>query len=196
MSKNTPVAPAVKTALYTTTTGQTVELMPLPPLQIQMVQQAASREADEKFGPVPPKPTYTLTTADGAEETHEHDETTVAADPEAKKLWDEWQRLGQTHEAFTNEKVMRFFLLRGVKVDLPEGGEWEQMQKYFGLSVPEDPIERKLHYIQTELLGSLDDITGMMTSIMELSGVAPEVVEAAKETFRGAVGDTEGEPAA
>lgn len=172
---------------YTTPTGITVGLTAIPQLQVEMVRSNAVAAWQEKHGKLPDKPTYTITTADGAEETHEHDETTIAEDPEAKIAWDNWQLQHDLCDTEVNGKVMDFFLLRGIKADLPANDEWIKQQAYFGLTVPEDPVERRLHYIRTEVLSGPADIGDIMTKIMELSGTPQEVVERAKATFRNSV---------
>lgn len=172
---------------YTTPTGVTVGITAIPQLQVEMVRANAIVAWQKENGELPSKPTYTITTADGAEETHEHDETTIAEDPIAKLAWDHWLRQHELCDAEVNGKVMDFFLLRGIKADLPTGNEWIEQQAYFGLTVPDDPIERRLHYIRTEVLSGPADIGEIMTRIMELSGTPQEVVERAKATFRGSL---------
>ena len=174
---------------YTSASGYELILNPLPPLQIQLVRDAAIKEAEKLYGERLGKPTYTIGTDDGAEETHEHDEATIAQDPEAKKAWDAWQAQEAQIDAFANEKIMRFILLRGVSFEMPESDDWMEMQKYFGIDVPETGLDRRFHYIQTEVIGSVTDLTGLMSRIMEISGVDEETVAAAQATFRDTLGE-------
>lgn len=172
---------------YTTPTGITVELSAIPQLQVEMVRSKAMADWQAEHGELPSKPTYTITTADGAEETHEHDETTIAEDPAAKIAWDTWQNKHALCEAFVSEKVMDFFMLRGIKVEMPASDEWIDQQGYFGITVPDQPVARRLHYIRTEVLSGPADIGEIMTKIMSLSGTPQEVVDQAAATFRNSV---------
>lgn len=172
---------------YTTPTGITVELSAIPQLQVEMIRSKTMADWQKEHGQLPDKPTYTITTADGATEVHEHDETTIQDDPEAKLAWDTWQRMRAECEAYVNAKIMDFFMLRGIKVALPPDDGWIKQQEYFGIEVPGDPVERRLHYIRTEVLSGPTDIGDIMTQIMALSGTPQEVVEQAKATFRDSV---------
>ena len=174
---------------YQAASGYELILNPLPPLQIQLVRDAAIKEAEKTYGERLGKPTYTINTDDGASETHEHDEATIAQDPEAKQAWDAWQAQEAQIDAFANEKIMRFILLRGVSFEMPEADDWIEMQQYFGIDVPEPGLDRRFHYIQTEIIGSVTDLTGLMSKIMEISGVDEETVAAAQATFRDTVGE-------
>lgn len=173
-----------KVYTYQTATGRELILNPLPPLQIQLVRDAAVKEAERKFGERLYKPTYTLDTGDGATETHEHDEATIAQDPEAKRAWDAWQAQEAQFDAYSNDKIMRFILLRGISFEMPADDEWMEMQAYFGIDVPEAGLDRRFHYIQTEIIGSVTDLTALMSEIMKISGVDEETVAAAQATFR------------
>lgn len=164
---------------YTTAGGKVVNLTPVPPLQAQMVRGAAEKEAIKLYGEAK-KPTYTTP----QDETFEHDATSLETD-EDKAAWLEYQRIQAAIDAHISEKMLRFFLYHGVDAKPLDGDQWESEQKYFGIEVPDDPIERKIHYIQSELIFAASDIQGITTKLLELAGVRPEVVEAAAATFRG-----------
>jgi len=182
-----------KVYTFETVTGDILELNPLPPLQIQLVRDAARKEAAKLYGEPLDKPTYTLETADGATETHEHDETTIVGDEEATRAWRAWQKQTENFDAFANERIMKFILLRGISFQMPENDDWVDMQAFFGVEVPTDPLERKFHYIQTEIIGSVTDLTGLMSRIMEISGVDEEMIAAAQATFRNTL-EEQGRP--
>jgi hypothetical protein len=163
---------------YTTAGGKTLNLSPVQPLQAQMVRDAEYKAAIKKHGE-PVKPTYKTE----ADEVFEHDPTTLTTDEE-KAAWLEYKRIEAAIDAQVSEKMLRFFLYHGVDIDPDGDKKWQAEQEYFGLEVPNDPIERKVHYIQSELIFAASDIQGITTKLLEMAGVRPEVVEAAQATFR------------
>jgi len=142
------------------------------------VRDVAEKEATELFGPVK-KPTYTT----AMDEVLEHDETSLETDDD-KAAWAKYLEVQEKHTAHIGTKMMRFFLYHGVKVDPNVDDKWEAEQKFFGIEIPTDPIERRLHYVQTQLIFSQDDIQQITMRLMTLAGVRPEVVDAAVNSFR------------
>lgn len=169
---------------YTTARGIELEVIPIPPMQVEMVGQAARKAWAAENGQVPEKPKYSIALPGGGEEWHEHDEVTIEDDPEAAALWKEWQDKTQSLEDAVNEQTMNFLLLKGTKLDVSVDDDWATMQKYFGIDIPEDPIELRLHYLRTEVLSGQDDILGLLTAIMQATGVKEDLVEAARATFQ------------
>lgn len=168
--------------LYMTAGGKQVELTLIPPLQAQMVRDAAEREAIKQFGEAK-KPTYKTE----MDEVLEHDETSITDErtpDEDKAAWLKWQETQASIDNHIAQQMMRFFLYYGVAVDPDTDTTWQGRQKFFGIEIPEDPIERKIHYIQTEMIFSPDDIQGITTRLMTLAGVRQEVVDAAVNSFR------------
>jgi hypothetical protein len=163
---------------YMTAGGKEITLSLVPPLQAQMVRDAAQKAAIKELGD-PVKPTYKTE----ADEIFTHDETTLTTDEE-KAAWTEYKRVEAAVDAQVSEKMLRFFLYHGVNVDPDEDTTWRAEQEFFGLEIPTDPIGRKVHYIQTVLIFSASDIQGITTKLLEMAGVRPEVVEAATATFR------------
>ena len=73
-------------------------------------------------------------------------------------------------------------MAKGTTVDVT--GEWRELQEYFEIKLPENPIALKIHFLRTELLTTTDDINNLMASIMEASGIDRTVLEAAQNSFR------------
>lgn len=168
---------------YTNKGGLTFELKPFPPLQAPLAEQAARKRAAEQFGE-PVKPRYQV------EETGEwfdHDETTLTTD-EHRAEWDKYQATIKKTNEYVGDQMMRFFLFYGVNVNPDHDQEWETRQRHFGIEIPADPIDRKIHYIQTELVFSGSDIQEISTYLMTLAGVKEEMIEAATNSFRDSVG--------
>lgn len=163
---------------YVTSGGKEIELTLVPPLQAQMARNAAIKEATALYGEAK-CPTYTT----AMDEVLPHDETTLETD-EDKAAWKKYQKVLAKHDEHVGQATMRFFLFYGVNADPDADTSWEARQRVFKIEIPSDPIERKIHYIQTELIFSRDDIEQITTRLMTMGGVRPEMVEAAVSSFR------------
>lgn len=161
---------------FTTSRGIALEFLSIPVLLEKLHSQH----------PMPAPPTYTVETATGVKEVHTHDETTLET-AEDKAAWAEYQDNLKAAQAKLNESLMRVVLLRGLKVDIPANG-WVKEQEYMGITVPDDPTERRMHYLQTEALATREDYEAAVAGVMGASGVPEEVIRQAEDTFRGKVG--------
>lgn len=164
--------------IFQTKGGKTIELVPIPPLQAQRVREGSLRKAIELYGEAV-KPTYKTE----MDEVFEHDETTLATD-EDRAAWDTWKRTQAQHDAYVSNKMLEFFIYHGVKADPDADPAWEEMQRYFDVEIPTNPVARKIHYVQTEYIFDAEDINQLGIRLMEMAGVRPEVVEAAAASFR------------
>lgn len=170
---------------FTTSRGIVLEFLPIPALLEKL-------QAQHKL---PEPPTYEVKTATGVIEHHTHDETTLETDAD-KAAWAEYQKNLQEATARLNLGLMRLVMLRGVKVEMPEGEAWIAEQQFIGLTVPDDPLERKMYWLETEALASANDYAQMLAGVMAASGLSEEVVAQAEATFRGALGqNSNSEPA-
>ena len=114
--------------------------------------------------------------------TYEHDEQTLTTDEE-KAAWKIYQAALTRQSQVAATKVMELFMAKGTTLEM-NAGEWRELQEYFGVQVPDNPIAAKIHYLRTELLTTTDDINNLMASIMEASGIDRTVLEAAQNSFR------------
>jgi len=131
-------------------------------------------------------PTYEAKTASGDVEVHPHDETTLDTD-EDKKLWQEYIEKKEAQDNAFNEKMQQVLFLRGMDVSLPETDDWVEEQAFFGIDVPEKKIERRLHYITTEIIQSPSDLATIIGRIMALSGVDQKLIKTIDDSFRDSV---------
>ena len=90
------------------------------------------------------------------------------------------------------ERLGKLALIRGTENDIPDG--WEKEQEFFGIEAPDDPIERKLHWIETEAVESNDDLSALILAILAYQSVTEEERAAAAASFPSPVeGDTTSE---
>jgi hypothetical protein len=146
---------------FTNSAGLVIKIHGLPPLEIPRL------AADIEY---PSVPTYTVTTATGDTETHQHDETSLTS-PEAE----------------LTTRILKCVLIEAVEVEITDLEGWSKRQKLMGMPVSEDPEERMLHYKETQVIRSPEDISEVMRIAMELTGVSEEAIKAAKTSFQGGV---------
>lgn len=172
------------TKYFTTSQGVKIEITQVPPLLIDVVRLQAMEEKE-----VPPIPTYEVELADGTKLPYEHDKDSIV-DPTTpdsdRKLWAAYQAAKEAQQKHTSLKMMDLFMLKGTVIDeeVINNGAWLDLQRYFRIKIPDDPYDRKIHYLRTELLTTVDDIYGMMSDIVELSGIDKNILQAAKNSFR------------
>lgn len=171
---------------FTTAAGEAIEVFPVSLQQLEMVRAVAAEEANREFGGAPQAPTYTVEVMGGEKEIHPHDETTLETE-EDRLAFAEYQAKLRTYNAVISKRVMNFVLLAGTKIQPPDDDAWIEMQQYFGIDVPEGKLDRRAHYIQTEVIKTLNDIQGLSTAIMEVSGIDTKLVEASAATFSDSV---------
>lgn len=141
---------------------------------------------------LPEPPTYEVKTAMGAVERHAHDETTLDTDAD-RTAWAEYQKQTAAAQAAHNLALTRLVLLRGIAVDIPADDAWAKEQQWLGITVPVEPIERKLHYIETEVISGIADIEAIMVGVMRASGVPEDLLAQMEASFRRSLGKRNGD---
>jgi alkanesulfonate monooxygenase SsuD/methylene tetrahydromethanopterin reductase-like flavin-dependent oxidoreductase (luciferase family) len=171
-----------------TVDGLEVALRPVSQTQIQRINATVETQWRKRGEPIDP-PTYTITTATGETETHAHDADSVATGTdEERAAWEAYQTARAEMEAEQRLRTTKFLLLNGIVGHEPTE-EWAEEQAYWGLEVPEDPRERRLAYLQAEVLKTPQDTIDAMGEIMRLSmaGAPQEVRDSVEAYFRRAV---------
>lgn len=155
---------------YTTEQGVTIWIVPIPMLLERIRDQNAP----------PPRPTYDVEFAGG-------DMRPVAIDADSHpEEWARWQDEIRAATDRINDLIWRATLRRSIKVTLPEDDQWIRDQAELGLIVPEDPSERREHYLLTECVGGMRDVI----RIMAMAGGADideEALGAAEASFQNII---------
>ena len=160
-----------ETGMYTTRKGVAIRLRLFSPVLRDKVRQSVE---------FPEVPIYTATTAGGGKEEHPYTADMVETDDE-KAMWQEYQDKLLAANLTLFERLGRLALIRGTEVDIPDG--WEQEQAIYGIEVPIDPVERKLHWIETEAVESNEDLSALILAILAYQTVTLEERAAAAASF-------------
>jgi len=189
--------PLSDNGLPITKTSRNVELECQP---VGALLDAASENVSKQID-WPKVPTYESTFAGGDVEVFEYNEKTIAGEhvpDEDKQAWADYIVAKEKAEAEYNVKLMntltRIVATDGVRaLNAPDEGEWIKRQEWQGLAVPEDPLERSLHYFLTVAIGDIEnDMMGVYKGIILASGRSEEDVERIEQFFRSSVGDNGG----
>jgi len=66
--------------------------------------------------------------------------------------------------------------------------DWERRHEMYGMKVPDDDFEKTIHYFQTEVVGTQDDVYKIMIGIYRASGYDEEVMAQIEAGFRAEMG--------
>jgi len=158
--------------------GYEFNIKPISPILIDKVQ---------KTIPVPEPPTYIAETVGGGQEIHVHDESTLES-PEDHAAWATYKRELADYQSSVTDKLLELFILMGVDLELPEDDSWVEEHKYLGLEVPvDDRRALKVYWVSNVVLGSGEDLTGLMFEVMKGTGVDQEVLDSVQDSFRRSV---------
>lgn len=165
---------------YVTSRGYTVEFHSIPTLISKLSQQY----------PPPSAPTYKVPIPGGTE-THTHDETTLET-PDDHAAWAAYQTAMREHTQQLVQAQLRLCLLRGITVLNQDPAQtldgWAEEQSLIGFKIPNTPAERKLHWLETEVLSDGNDFIAILAGVSRASGISEEVVSGLEQTFRRALG--------
>ena len=124
--------------------------------------------------------------------TQEHIDSEFSTDEE-KETWAEYTKAYELVDAEFSTKMndsrLKLIALEGVRVvnGLPED-VWMRRHEWLGMKVPEDDLERLMHYFKTEVLGQTADMFVITKGIYKAAGFDPEVLDELEQSFRSAVG--------
>lgn len=160
--------------MYTTSKGYDIEFFGIATLMDRL---QSSRK-------IPPKPTYQVPVSGGFE-TYEHEEGKTLNTDEEKAAWADYIKARDTEIAEFNKRSLMMMLLKGIRVaNLPDGDAWISEQKALGIDVPEEPNERRFHFIYTEVIGNLADLAAIQRGVEDASGVSEERLSQTADSFR------------
>lgn len=171
------ITPKTKEKDYVTGTGVTLHLTGISQLFID------SMRASVVY---PDPPTYEAELPGGEKEIHFHDETTLETDEDHEK-WDAYKREYAKVDMEFRKKFTDAILIKGIDFEYPDDSEWIEESEFLGVKVPEEKFPRKLHYIYNEAIAGPDDLAAIVQEVMELSQLPREVLDQARNSFRGAL---------
>lgn len=191
MSKKLPKNARI---LITLDNGAVVRMRAVSPMLISKIDEAVAARWEAEGRALAEKPTYTVTTAAGVDETHEHDAVSIAEveDPEIRagleaqlaKAEEDVKAFGRTRSSL----LIDIAVLESLEVvEGPSIEKWTKLRTRMGLPIPTDEDELKLAFVKEYILTSATDMGSIITAMLEVTGVKKESVDAAKANFRDQV---------
>jgi len=171
---------------YTTAKNRQVKFIGVNPTLIDKLQNA---------GTMPEVPYREV----GVPELNDMQKEFLSADDlqtdEEKEQWAEYVQKRNSLTEKRSANVAKAILFHGVDIDDSDIDIWKQEQEeIWGLEVPNNRIDLKVDYINSEIIGNADDIANIMAGVMQKSGVPKEALEEMRATFRGTLrGDSDTE---
>jgi hypothetical protein len=175
---------------HITQNGTELELRPVSDFLITKVRAQVQAEFEKEHGAMPERPTYEIKCGGGPfgnwTETRTHTEKTILDGTEEEKaLWARYIELRRELNGLVWTRTARVYLLDGMP-DPPENG-WVEKQERRGLEIPEDPDERKMHWIETEVVVSNQELIWLVKLIQGQSNFTEAGRQLAADTFRRAM---------
>lgn len=173
---------------HITSKGITVQIVGVAPALLARVE-----EGYRLKNPQPVRPTYEAETMGGDIELLPHDETTLRTE-EDREAWTTWVQADAAWKNGLNSTMLRAIILKGVMTPPDyETGDWVELQEYLGVTIPTNPAERRIHYFETEVMTSKDDIVDILVKVIRASGLNEEEASRIEATFRADVQGTTGD---
>jgi hypothetical protein len=162
--------------VYMTSKGAKVTFVGLNPVRLEKIQNA---------GKLPPVPTRSMETAFGEEQKEELTADSLQNDEE-KKQWAEYVKERDAILNKRNENVLKYVFFDGIKIDDSTIDEWKaEQEEVWGIEVPNNRVDLKVDYINSEVIGNPEDLGNIMAGVMERTGVPAEMLDELRASFRG-----------
>lgn len=134
-----------------------------------------------------PVPTYEMKVAGGESLNYPMDEE-IAKNKGRLPEWKAYVEAKAKVEAGYSKKFLELMIWEGVNCVIPDvESDWQKSSDYFGIKIPDNPIERKLFYVYNELLGTPEDVGNLIAEIFSVSQIDEEAVETLRNSFRANV---------
>src|SRR6476469_6142852 len=140
---------------YTTKNGEKIQVQSFPHMLPGKVQLAAEKKAKELYPAI--HPTYDEPLMGGGVQTFQHDEKSLQTDAD-REAWRIFQENTARQTLHVNDMMMKFYILTGTVVTLPENNNWRKRQEYFGIELLTDENDLLYHYITPVLLLYVTDL--------------------------------------
>lgn len=170
-----------KIRIHTTANGSQITLLPVSPFLMKEIEIGLEDEIGR-----PVKPTYITKIGEGETavvQEVEHDETTITTEEELVD-WKAYNEHLKKWNELLQARMVEAIVLEGIEFDMPEDNSWIARQKRLGIKVPDDQIDREIHYFRTKVIGDPEDLLEVMMLAMAGSEVDADTKKAANALFR------------
>lgn len=172
---------------FTNSAGETFGILPLNPLEEQILQQQVEAEWKAAGRALPEPPSYEAATVTGEVQKLHLASRADADTVELIAAWDAYEAAQASfQQAFSERFLTSCFLC--VDADLDRYPRWRMRMKTLGVPLPEDEGERLILFCKTWVIRSKEDIPGLIFACTRtVANLSEEAMRAAEDMFRGAV---------
>jgi len=142
--------------------GVEIQLLPLPPL--------LQRAVEAKFPE--PEPPIVEVKVHGKKETQPNPD-----DPDYLEAREQWAK-------DRGAALMDLAFIKGVVLELPEDETWIEELALIGVEVGESKAARKLAYLRSVAIATIEDMMGVTGRVLAMSGVSPQAIDKAAKTVQ------------
>ena len=142
--------------------GVEIKLLPLPPL--------LQRAVEAKF----PEPEVPII------EVKVHKKKVKQANPDDPDYLAELEQWAKDR----GQALMDLAFIKGVVLDLPEDETWIEELALIGVEVGESKAARKLAYLRSVAIATIEDMMGVTGRVLAMSGVSPQAIDEAAKTVQ------------
>lgn len=138
-------------------------------------------------GELPPPPYREMATALGVDQKEELTEENLLTDEDREK-WKEYKEKRDIVLSQRANDFIRYIFFKGTVIDEEEIDLWVREQEVdWGVTVPSNRIDRKVAYIQDELIGGSEDAVNVISAVLAKTGAPQEAIEQMRGMFRSAL---------
>lgn len=160
---------------FVSSKGASIELRPVSQFKIDTLR-ASKHET--------PAPTYEMSVAGGGKQVIPLDQI-IAANQGRLEEWNQYLEKRAKEEEEHSKKFLFLIIWEGVQITVPDmDSEWQKVNDFLGIEVPENLVERKLFYVYNELLGTPQDLGDLIAEIFAVSQIDEEAVKQLRDSFR------------
>ncbi len=175
---------AKKEYSFTNSAGETFKILPLNPLEEQVVQEQIDSEWKAAGRAIPAPPSYEVTTVTGEVQKIQLKRREEADTDELRAAWDAYAADDAAYQREMSERMLISYFLC-VEADPDAYPQWKARMRLKKISVPEDEGEKLLLFCKTHVLRSKDDLLDLIFAVTStIAEVSEEVVQAAQDKFR------------
>lgn len=176
-----------KNITFTNSAGDTFPLLPLNPMEEQLIQQQLLDEWKASGKTIPEPPYYEATTAAGEVQRIMLRSRDDADTPELVAAWDAYEAAETALQKARSEKFMIscFLCVDANPDDYPR---WKMRMKARGMAIPEDEFDKLVLFANTWVIRAKEDIPGLIIAVSRtIANVSEEAMKAAEAMFQRSV---------
>lgn len=175
---------AKKKYSFTNSAGDSFNILPLNPLEEQVVQQQVEAEWRELGREIPAPPTYEVTTVTGEVQKIQIKNRDEADTDELRAAWDAYEAANAEYQREQYERMLVSYFLC-VDANPDDFPRWKARMGLQKISIPQDEGQKLLLFCRTWVLRSKDDLLDLIFAVTStMTDVSEETMRAAQDMFR------------